>query len=81
MDLTVLPQLADLLQKAGVIGVLLLVCLVLAWEVVRLRKQAVKIFNEREAFRMRYVLYKTECVRNNLRVDESALAELPGGVA
>lgn len=71
--IALLPKYADLLQKAGVLGVLLIICGVLGWEVLRLRKQAVKIFAERDAYRLAYVIYKSACDTNKISVDTTAL--------
>lgn len=72
-----LPQLADLIQKAGVIGLLLIVCGVLVYEVRRLRKQSEKTFAERDAYRLYYALYKSACDTHDIKVDTSALQALP----
>lgn len=72
-----LPKYADLLQKAGVIGILLVVCGFLLLEVIRLRKQAVRTFAERDAYRLGYVIYKSACDREKITVDTSALQALP----
>lgn len=71
------PKFVDLIQKAGVVGLLVLVCGVLIWEVRRLRKQATVIFAERDAYRLAYAVYKAACDREKLTVDISALTALP----
>lgn len=73
-----LPQLAELVNKGGVVGLLLLVCGVLVYEVNRLRKQSALTFAERDAYRLHYALYKAACDRENIRVDTSALQAIPG---
>ena len=72
-----LPKYADLLNKAGVIGVLLIICGVLLWEVIRLRRLSVRTFAERDAYRLAYVIYKSACDREKVTVDVSALQALP----
>jgi hypothetical protein len=72
-----LPKYADLLQKAGVIGVLLIICGVLVYEVIRLRKLSVKTFAERDAYRLAATIYKRECDRANITVDLTQLLNLP----
>jgi hypothetical protein len=72
--LTALPQLADIVQKGGVVGLLLIVCGVLVWEVARLRKQAAQIFAERENYRLHYAVHKQACDQHGIKVDTSALA-------
>jgi hypothetical protein len=78
MDLVAtLPQFVDVIQKAGVVGVLLIVCGVLVIERQRLVKEQKTIFAERDAYRLAYALYKAECDRNGLHVDTTALQALP----
>lgn len=72
-----LPKYADLLQKAGVIGILLVICGVLLREVIRLRTLLVRTFAERDAYRIAYVIYKSACDREKISVDTSALQALP----
>lgn len=72
-----LPKYADLLQKAGVIGVLLIALAVMGAEMLRLRKQSVRTFAERDAYRLAYVVYKSACDREKITVDTSALQALP----
>lgn len=78
MDISTLPQLVEIVMKGGVVAVLLIVIFVLGGDYVRLRRQNVSTFKERDAYRLRYVLYKAECDRNNLKVDTSALDPIPG---
>lgn len=68
-----LPKFADLIQKAGVIGLLLIICGVLVNEVRRLRKQLTQTFAERDAYRLHYAVYKSACDREKIAVDVSAL--------
>ena len=70
------PLILELVTKGGVSGILILIICVLAAEVVRLRKQSTKLFFERDGYRLRYVLYKAECDRANIKVDTSALAPI-----
>lgn len=74
--LAAIPQFVEVIQKAGTLGILVIICVVMALEIVRLRKQATKTFAERDAYRVRYVLYKAECDRAKITVDTSALAPL-----
>lgn len=72
-----LPALADIIAKGGVVGLMLVVCGVLAWEVMRLRKQSVQVFAERDAYRLAYAVYKQACDAAGLKVDLAALQNLP----
>jgi hypothetical protein len=72
-----LPQLADLIQKGGVVGLLLIVCGVLVYEVRRLRNEQRQTYAERDAYRLHYTLYKSVCDAHDIKVDTSALQPLP----
>lgn len=71
------PFILELITKGGVVGLLCLIIDVLAHQYVTLRKTLVKVYAERDAYRVRYALYKNECNRANIHVDESAFAPLP----
>lgn len=71
------PKFVDLINKGGVVALLVLICGVLIWEVRRLRKLAVVTFAERDGYRIAYVLYKSACDREKITVDISALQALP----
>ena len=71
-----LPQLAALIEKGGVIGLLLLVAGVLGSEVWRLRKALGIAISQRDKFRIGYAVCKAECDRAGLHPDLSLVAEL-----
>lgn len=71
------PFILEMLMKGGASGLLIVIICVLGVEVARLRKQANKIFAEREGYRLRYVLYRSECKRAKIDVDESGLQPIP----
>lgn len=72
-----LPKFADLIQKSGVVGLLLIICGVLVNEVRRLRKTAAQVYAERDGYRLAYVIYKGACDGAGLRPDLTALHALP----
>lgn len=75
-----LPQLADLIQKAGVIGVLLIVAGVLVYEVRRLRMELGKVYANRDRLALAVVKLKTTCDAHDIRVDLNDLKDLiPNG--
>jgi len=74
-----LPQLAGLIEKGGVVGLLLLICGVLAYEVRRLRSQSIKTFAQRDKWRLAYVKCKAALDTAGIKVDLSDLADLTEG--
>lgn len=74
--LNALPQLAGLIEKGGVIGLLLLVAGVLGSEVWRLRKELVKAYSSRDKYRLGFAVCKAECERAGLKPDLSLLSDL-----
>ena len=66
-----LPQLAALVEKLGIIGVLLLVVGWLIYERMRLMKLSVKAFRQRERARALLQAYMTACKQANIVVDVS----------
>lgn len=76
-----LPNLSALIERGGIIGILLIVCGVMANEVFRLRKELTKTYKQRDRDRLRVVVYKSECDRAGLKPDLSALADMAGDEA
>lgn len=66
-----LPQLAALIEKLGVIGLLLIAVAWLVWERMRLMKLSVKTFHQRDRARLREERYRAACRANNITVDVS----------
>lgn len=64
-----LPKLADLLTKAGVVGVLLLVCGVLVYEVRRLRAELTRTYALRDKWRTGFTICKAALDFNKIGVD------------
>jgi hypothetical protein len=74
-----LPKLVDLINKAGVIGLLLIVCAVLTWEVRRLRKELTQMYGLRDRYRAGYLICKSALDYNKIYVDLSQMQELSEG--
>lgn len=64
-----LPQLVDIVQKGGVVGLLIIFCGVMAYEVRRLRKLLPKIYRQRDKARMQTERYKSACLSHSIAVD------------
>lgn len=69
--LTQLPQLSAIVEKLGVIGVLLIAVGWLVFERMRLMKELVKTYKQRDRARMTEVRYKGALDVANLKVDVS----------
>jgi hypothetical protein len=74
--LTALPQLAALIERLGVIGVLLIAVGWLVYERLRLMKEVVKVYSQRDRWRLACVKYKAACDTHNIHVDTTDLADL-----
>lgn len=81
--LNLLPQLADLIQKGGVVGVMLIACAALVWEVRRGRRQLHQknnelavVYGQRDALGLAVVKCKTLLEANDIKVDLSDLKDL-----
>ena len=71
-----LPALAGLIEKAGVVGLLLIICAVLGREVWRLRGELTHQYALRDKYRMGFVIAKNECDRNNIKLDLSFMNDI-----
>lgn len=83
-----LPQLAGLIEKGGVIGLLLIVCGVLVYEIKRGRRIAhekqnelAKVYGQRDKALMALIKVKTVCESHNIKVDLSDVDALMQSVA
>lgn len=74
--LTALPQLAALVEKLGVVGLLLIAVAWLTYERMRLLKDVVSAYKQRDRWRLAAVKYKDACDHAGIRVDTSDLADL-----
>lgn len=71
-----LPSLAGLVEKGGVIAVLIIIIVVLVKEVVRLRAEIKAAYVSRDKYRVGFAICKAECDRANIRIDLSLVNEL-----
>lgn len=71
-----LPQLASLIEKGGVIGLLIIISAVLGREVWRLRKDLTKQYALRDKYRLGFALCKQELDRNKITIDLSVMGDL-----
>lgn len=74
--LSALPQLADLIQKGGVTGLMLIIAAVLVYEVRRLRMELGKVYANRDRLALAVVKLKTTCDAHEIKVDLSDLKDL-----
>lgn len=74
--LSALPQLAALVEKLGVIGVLLIAVGWLISERLRLMKENASIYRQRDRWRLACTKYKDACDHAGIKVDTSDLADL-----
>jgi len=68
-----LPQLAGVIEKGGVIGLLIIITAVLGHEVWRLRKDLSKQYALRDKYRLGFTLCKAELDRQNIKIDLSEM--------
>lgn len=83
-----LPQLAGLIEKGGVVGVMLIVCVVLVYEIRRgrttahaLRGQLQEVYTQRDKALLALMKVKTICEAKNIKVDFSDVEALLPKVA
>lgn len=73
-----LPAISGLIEKAGVVGVLIIIAAMLVWEVIRLRGDLAKCYRERDKARLAVVKCRAALEANNIKVDLSDIADLIG---
>lgn len=73
--LSALPQLAALIEKLGVIGVLLIAVIWLIYERLRLVKDLTKTYAQRDRWRLACVKYRAACDQARIVVDTSDLSD------
>ena len=76
-----LPQLAGLIEKGGVVGLLVVIAGVLGNEVWRLRKELTKQYGLRDKYRLGFAICKAECERAGLKPDLSSLNDVATDIA
>lgn len=68
--LSSVPQLAGIVEKLGVIGVLLIAVCWLIWERLRLIKQSVKTFRQRDKARLIAERYKSALLGHSIALPD-----------
>ena len=76
--LSALPQLTAVVEKLGIVGVLLLVVGFLVWDRLRQMKELAKTYRQRDRWRLAYTKVKAACDAANIKVDLSDLSDLVG---
>lgn len=76
-----IPAIAGLIEKGGVIGLLLIIIGVLGNEVFRLRKELTKQYGLRDKFRLGFAICKGECDRAGLKPDLSMVNDIATEIA
>jgi hypothetical protein len=71
-----LPKLVELINKAGIIGLLVIVCGVLVWEVRRLRRELGETYVKRDKWRAGFLICKSALDFNKITVDLSHMEDL-----
>lgn len=81
--LSALPQLAGLIEKGGVVGVMLIACGALVWEIKRgrrqlhdMRNELANVYGQRDRALLMVVKCKTICEANKITVDLSDVKDL-----
>lgn len=73
--LEALPKLVAIVEKGGIIGLFIVVVAALIWDRIRLRKDLIETYHERDLCRMVRVRYRAALDANNIKVDISDLVE------
>lgn len=76
--LSALPALAGLIEKLGVIGLLLVAVVWLIYERLRLMKELKTTYTQRDRWRLACVKYKAATDAAGIKVDTTDLADLIG---
>ena len=76
--ISTLPAIAGLVEKLGVVGLLIAAVVVLAYERMRLLRELKGAYSQRDRWRLACVKYKAACdsATPPIRVDTSDLADL-----
>lgn len=69
--LAVLPQLGEIVNKLGVVGVLIVAIVWLLWDRMRLMKQAVRTFAERDMHRLVGERYRAALVAAGVQIPDT----------
>lgn len=71
-----LPQLAGLIEKGGIVGVLLIALAALVWEIRRLRKDLTRTYALRDKWRAGFLICKAALDFNKIAVDLSHMEDV-----
>jgi hypothetical protein len=71
-----LPALAGLIEKGGIVGVLLIACGAMIWEIRRLRKDLTRVYAIRDKWRTGYTICKAALDFNKITVDLSMMQDV-----
>lgn len=71
-----LPQLAAIVEKLGVVGLLLVAVTWLVYERMRLLKEVVSAYKQRDRWRLACTKYRDACDHHGIKVDTSDLTDL-----
>lgn len=71
-----LPQLASLIEKGGVVGLLIIITGVLGHEVWRLRKELAKQYGIRDKYRLGFALCKQALDNANIKIDLTVMGDI-----
>lgn len=71
-----LPQLAAIVEKAGIIGLLIIAAGVLAWYCLQLRKELLRVYAERDVARLKVERYRATCNEHDIEVDTADLDQM-----
>lgn len=77
-----LPAISGIVEKGGIIGVLLIVCFILGWALVKLRAETIaahqqrerevsEISKERDKWKTMFVLCRVTCTNAGVKLDLS----------
>lgn len=76
--ITALPAISGLIEKAGIVGVLIIIAAALAWEVYRLRGELGKCCRERDRARLAVVKCRAALEAHDIKVDLTDITDLLG---
>jgi hypothetical protein len=74
--LTALPALAGLIEKGGIVGLLVIFTGTLIWDRIRLMKELKRAYRGRDRARIERERFRSACVAANITVDISDVAHM-----
>lgn len=64
-----ITALSGVVEKGGVIGLLIIFCVVVCIIAYKLREELKKVYARLEKARIAYALYRQACINNNIKVE------------